>query len=278
MRPENEATLIIEPGRADRQYWRDLWSYRELFLILAWRDVAVRYKQTLIGVAWAVLRPFLTMVVFTFVFGHIAKLPSEAGAPYALMVYAGMLPWYLFSAALGGAADSVVANSNLIGKVYFPRMIIPASTIVCALVDFVVSLGLLVLIMAWYRYAPPMQVVLMPVFVVLAVLASLGPGLWLSALNVKYRDFRYLLPFILQLGLYISPVGFSSAVVPEEWRLLYHLNPLVGIIDGFRWCLLGGESPFRQPGFALSMAVLAGLAWLGISTFRATEKSFADVV
>ena len=273
-----EEELIIEPGRADRQYWRDLWSYRELFLILAWRDVAVRYKQTLIGVAWAVLRPLLTVVVFTVVFSKLANLPSEGAVPYALLVVAGMLPWYLFSSALGGAADSMILNAGLIGKVYFPRAIIPAASIVTALIDFLLSLGLLVLMMAWYRFAPGWQIVLLPLFVLLALLASLGPGLWISALNVKYRDFRYVIPFVLQLGLYISPVGFSSSVVPEHWRLLYSLNPLVGIIDGFRWCVLGGESPLYVPGFTLSLAITGLFLWIGIATFRATEKSFADLV
>ena len=273
-----EDVLIIEPGRADRQYWLDLWAYRELFLILAWRDVAVRYKQTLIGVAWAVLRPFLTMVVFTLVFSKLAKLPSEGAAPYALMVFAGMLPWYLFSSALSGAADSIVANSNLIGKVYFPRMIVPAASLVTALIDFVVSLALLVLLMAWYRFVPGWHLLLLPIFVLLALLVSLGPGLWISALNVKYRDFRYVIPFILQFGLYISPVGFSSTIIPDHWRLLYSVNPLVGIIDGFRWCILGGESLLYVPGFTLSLVIAGFFLWLGISSFRSTEKSFADLV
>lgn len=273
-----EDILIIEPGRADRQYWRDLWAYRELFLILAWRDVAVRYKQTLIGVAWAVLRPFLTMVVFTLVFSRIAKLPSEGAAPYALMVFVGMLPWYLFSSSLSGAADSIVANANLIGKVYFPRLIVPAASLVTALIDFVVSLALLAVLMAWYRFVPGWQVLLLPFFVLFALLVSLGPGLWISALNVKYRDFRYVIPFILQFGLYISPVGFSSTIIPDHWRLLYNLNPLVGIIDGFRWCILGGESPLYIPGFTISLAIAGAFLWLGISSFRATEKSFADLV
>lgn len=273
-----ETTLIIEPGRADQQYWRDLWAYRELFLILAWRDVAVRYKQTLIGVAWAVLRPFLTMVVFTVVFGKLAKLPSEGTAPYALMVFTGMLPWYLFSSALSGAADSIVANSNLIGKVYFPRMIIPAASIVTALIDFLVSFAILIALMVWYRFVPGWQVLLLPVFVLLALLVSFGPGLWITALNVKYRDFRYVIPFVLQIGLYVSPVGFSSNIIPDHWRLLYSLNPLVGIIDGFRWCILGGESPLYVPGFTISLAIAGAFLWLGISTFRATEKFFADLV
>src|SRR3990172_1293275 len=273
-----EDILIIEPGRAEVHYWRDLWHYRELFLILAWRDVAVRYKQTLIGVAWAVLRPFLTMVVFTVVFGKLAKLPSDGQAPYALMVFAGMLPWYLFSSALGGAADSLVGNANLIGKVYFPRIIIPAATIVTALIDFLISLLVLIAVMLWYRFAPGWQILLLPFFVVLAVLASLGSGLWFTALNIKYRDFRYVIPFILQIGLYISPVGFSSGIVPEQWRLLYNLNPMVGVIDGFRWCILGGESAIYVPGFVLSLVVVIFFLWLGIKRFRDTEKTFADLI
>lgn len=273
-----ETTLIIEPGRAEAHYWRDLWHYRELFLILAWRDVAVHYKQTLIGVAWAVLRPFLTMVVFTVIFGNLAKLPSEGQVPYALMVFAGMLPWYLFSSALGGAADSLIGNANLIGKIYFPRMIIPVATIVAALIDFLISLVILIAIMLWYRFAPGPQILLLPAFVVLAVLASLGPGLWITALNVKYRDFRYVIPFLLQVGLYISPVGFSSGIVPEQWRLLYSLNPIVGVIDGFRWCILRGESPLYGPGFSLSLVVVVFFLWLGIERFRNTEKTFADLI
>lgn len=273
-----EATLIIEPGRAEAHYWRDLWHYRELFLILAWRDVAVRYKQTLIGITWAVLRPFLTMVVFTVVFGKLAKLPSDGQTPYALLVFAGMLPWYLFSSALGGAADSLVGSANLIGKVYFPRIIIPAATIVTALIDFLISFVILIALMLWYRFAPSWQILLLPFFVVLAVLASLGSGLWFTALNIKYRDFRFVIPFILQIGMYISPVGFSSGIVPEQWRLLYSLNPLVGVIDGFRWCILGGESPLYGPGFALSLVVVIFFLWLGIRRFRNTEKTFADLI
>jgi lipopolysaccharide transport system permease protein len=275
MREEN---LTIEAGRVDQHYWRDLWHYRELFWILAWRDVSVRYKQTLIGVAWAVLRPFLTMVVFTIVFGRLAKLPTEGDVPYALLVFAGMLPWYLFSNSLTSAADSMVGSSHLIGKVYFPRLIVPVATLVTALVDFVVSLVVLFAVMAWYRFMPGWQILLLPVFVLLALLASLGPGLWIAALNMKYRDFRFIIPFVVQVGLYISPVGFSSSVVPEEWRLLYSLNPIVGVIDGFRWCILGGQSTIYLPGFALSLVIVAVTLWLGLSRFRRTEKSFADLI
>jgi lipopolysaccharide transport system permease protein len=194
------------------------------------------------------------------------------------MVFAGMLPWYLFSSALSGAGESVVANATLVSKVYFPRMIIPAASIVTALVDFLVSFMILVALMVWYGFAPGWQMLRLPFFVLLALLASAGPGLWISALNAKYRDFRYVIPFVLQFGLYISPVGFSSSIVPDEWRLLYSLNPLVGIIDGFRWCILGGESALYLPGFVMSLAVIAFFVWLGIRSFRSVEKSFADLI
>lgn len=278
-RPVNiERVLVLEAGRVERNYWRDLWHYRELFVILAWRDIAVRYKQTVIGILWAVLRPFLTMIIFTVIFGHLAGLPSEGGAPYPVMVFAGMLPWYLFAAILGDASNSLVGNANLVGKVYFPRIIIPASSAVVALVDFTIGLALLAGVMLWYFYAPGWQVIFLPVFVILALLASLGPALLITALNVKYRDFRYVIPFIIQFGLYVSPAGFSSSVVPDEWRLLYSLNPMVGVIDGFRWTVLGGERSFYLPGFLLSLGVIAFFLWLGVSYFRNAEKSFADLI
>ena len=277
-RREDERVLVLEAGRAERHYWRDLWAYRELFAILAWRDVAVRYKQTVIGVAWALVRPFLTMVIFTIVFGRLAGLPSEGAAPYPIMVFAGMLPWFLFSSILGDASASLVGNANLVGKVYFPRIIIPASSAAVALVDFAINLTMLAVLMAWFGYAPSWKIVLLPFFVALAVLASLGPALFITALNVKYRDFRYLIPFIVQFGLYVSPVGFSSSVIPDEWRFWYSLNPVVGVIDGFRWCILGGESTLYLPGFLLSLVVVALFLWLGITYFRRTEKSFADLM
>jgi lipopolysaccharide transport system permease protein len=273
-----ERVLILEPGRAERNYWRDLWHYRELFAILAWRDVAVRYKQTVIGVAWAVVRPLLTMVVFTIVFGKLAGLPSDGAVPYAVLVFAGMLPWFLFASILSDASGSLVGNANLIGKVYFPRLIIPAAAAAVALVDFAINLVILLAIMAWYGVAPGWQIVLLPAFASLAVLASLGPALLITALNVKYRDFRYIIPFLVQFGLYVSPVGFSSAVVPEQWRFWYSLNPVVGVIDGFRWSLLGGASRLYLPGFALSLAVVALFLWGGIVYFRRTERTFADLV
>jgi lipopolysaccharide transport system permease protein len=269
---------ILEAGRSERNYWRDLWRYRELFQVLAWRDVTVRYKQTVIGVLWAVLRPFLTMVIFTVIFSRLAKLPAEGDAPYALMVFAGMLPWMFFSTALTDASNSLVANGNLVTKVYFPRLIVPTAAIMVAFVDFAIGLAILALMMVWYRFAPGPEVLLLPVFVVLGFVAALGPSLWITSLNVRYRDFRYLTPFLVQFGLYVSPVGFSSGIVPEEWRLLYSVNPMVGVIDGFRWALLGGETPLYWPGLIMSLAVSAAFLWLGIAKFRRVERSFADLI
>ena len=274
----DEQILIIEPGRTEKNYWADLWRYRELFLILAWRDLSVRYKQTIIGILWAVIRPLFTMVVFTVIFSRIAKLPSDGNAPYALMVFAAMLPWSLFSNALTESSNSLIGNEKLISKVYFPRLIMPAATLVTAFIDFLISFIILIGMMLYYKFAPGWQMLLLPFFIILALLASLGPGLWITALNVKYRDFRYIIPFVVQFGLYVSPVGFSSKVVPEQWRLLYSLNPMVGVIDGFRWCTLGGESPIYPPSFMLSLAVITFFLWLGVSRFRRMEKTFADLI
>ncbi len=270
--------IIIEPGRTEKNYWADLWRYRELFIILSWRDLSVRYKQTIIGILWAILRPFLTMVVFTVIFSRIAKLPSDGNAPYALMVFAAMLPWSLFANSLAESSNSLIDNTNLISKVYFPRLIIPAATLITALVDFLISFVILVAMMIYYQFMPGWQIVLIPFFIILALMASLGPGLWITALNVKYRDFRYVIPFLVQCGLYVSPVGFSSNVVPDKWRLLYSLNPMVGVIDGFRWCILGGNSPIYLPGFFLSLAIIASFLWLGVSRFRKMEKTFTDII
>lgn len=269
--------LVIAPSSADKHYWHDLWAYRELFQVLARRDISVRYKQTVIGAAWALVRPILTMIVFTVIFGRIAKLPSEGDAPYALMVFAGMLPWSFFSTAVTDASNSLLANSNLISKVYFPRMIVPFASVMVALVDFAIALVVFAGLMIAYRYPLTLNVLLLPIFIALAFALSLGIGLFISALNVRYRDFRHIVPFLVQLGLFVSPVGFSSSVIPEQWRLLYALNPLVGIIDGFRWALLGG-APLQLPALALSAAVTGALILWGISKFRKTEKRFADIV
>ena len=270
--------IIIEAGRTERHYWLDLWRYRELFRVLAWRDLSVRYKQTVIGVLWALIRPFLTMVVFTVIFGRIAKLPTDGNAPYALMVFAGILPWSFFSTGLGEASNSLITNSNLVSKVYFPRLIVPIATVVVAFVDFLVSFCILLVLMGWYRFVPDWRIIVLPVFTLLAFFASVGPGLWIAALNVKYRDFRYVIPFGIQLGLYVSPVGFSSSVVPEQWRLLYSLNPMVGVIDGFRWCILRGQSELYPPGLLVGGVMIAFFLWFGVRQFRKTEKSFADLI
>ncbi len=270
--------IILEAGRAEKNYWRDLWHYRELFQVLAWRDISVRYKQTIIGVAWALIRPFVTMLVFTVIFGKVAKLPPDGNTPYALMVFAGMLPWTFFATALAEASNSLVTNSNLISKVYFPRLIVPTATVVVAFVDFLISFTLLVGMMVWYRFVPGWNILLLPFFVLLAFFASLGPSLWITALNVKYRDFRYIIPFLVQFGLYISPVGFSSSVIPEKWRLLYSLNPVVGVVDGFRWCLLGGQAPLNLQNLGMSFLITLFFLWFGIRKFRSMEKNFADLI
>ncbi|MGI0484483.1 ABC transporter permease [Pantanalinema rosaneae CENA516] len=269
--------LVIEAGRTERQYWQDLWKYRELFYFLAWRDILVRYKQTAIGIAWALIRPFLTMVVFTVVFGTLAKLPSQ-GAPYPILVFAAMLPWQFFSNALSECSNSLIANSNLISKVYFPRLIVPTSSVIVSFVDFLISGMILLGLMAWYNFVPDWRILTLPLFILIAFAAAMGAGLWLAALNVEYRDFRYIVPFIVQFGLYISPVGFSSSIVPQQWRLLYSLNPMVGVIDGFRWAILGGDSQIYLPGFLLSLTLVGLILISGIWYFRRMERTFADVI
>ena len=270
--------LVIEPGRIERQYWRDLWTYRELFYFLAWRDLLVRYKQTVIGIAWAVVRPVLTMVVFTVVFGKLAKLPSEGTTPYSVLVYAAMLPWQFFATSLTESSNSLILNANLVSKVYFPRLIVPAGAVITSFVDFLISFAILIAIMAWYRCWPDWRVVSLPFFITLAFGGAIGAGLWLCALNVEYRDFRYIVPFIVQLGLYVSPVGFSSSLVPGRWRLLYSLNPMVGVIDGFRWALLRGQVHLYWPGLLASTGLTAILCLSGTWYFRKMERTFADVI
>jgi lipopolysaccharide transport system permease protein len=269
--------LIIEAGRTESQYWQDLWRYRELFYFLAWRDIIVRYKQTIFGILWALVRPFVTMIVFTVVFGQLAKLPSE-GAPYPILVFAGMLPWQLFASSLGQGSGSLISNSNLISKIYFPRLIVPASAVIVSFVDFMVSGMMLLGLMAWYDFVPSWRIITLPLFILIALLTSMGAGLWISSLSVKYRDFGHIVPFIIQLGLYISPVGFSSSIVPEQWRLLYSLNPMVGVIDGFRWAILGGETNLYWLGFGLSLGLVFLLLVSGIWYFRKMERTFADVI
>jgi len=269
--------LVIQAGQTEKHYWADLWRYRELFYFLAWRDILVRYKQTVIGVAWAVIRPFLTMIVFTLLFSRVAKLPSEGKVPYAIMVFAGMLPWQFFANALAESSNSIVGNSNLISKVYFPRLVVPASSVIVSLADFLISFAVLAGMFVWYHYIPSWRMAVLPGLVALAFLSALGPGLIITALNVKYRDFRYIIPFVVQFGLYASPVGFSSSVIPEKWRLLYSLNPMVGVIDGFRWAICSTAAVY-WPGLLLSLGVGTVLLVAGIAYFRRIERTFADVI
>ena len=272
-----QPVLIIEAGRIERHYWRDLWRYRELFFFLAWRDILVRYKQTAIGVLWAIGRPLITMLVFVFVFNKLAKLPSD-GVPYPILVFAALLPWQFFSNAFSSAGDSLVSNAGMISKVYFPRMIVPVSCVIVSFVDFLISGIILVGLMIWYGFSPKLHMLTLPLFVLVGSAAAMGAGLWVAALNVRYRDFRIIVPFVVQFGLYISPVGFSSNIVPEKWRLIYSLNPMVGVIDGFRWAILGGEASLYWPGFLLSICLVMVMLVTGIYYFRTTEKTFADVI
>lgn len=269
--------MVIRPGQGMKHYWRDLWSYRELFYFLAWRDIAVRYKQTVIGVVWSIIRPVLTMVVFTVVFGQIAQLPSE-GVPYPILVYAAMLPWQFFATSLTESSNSLIVNAQMIAKIYFPRLALPTSAVIVSFVDFAIAFAILLLLMLIYQFPTNGRMLVLPLFVALAFGASMGAGLWFAALNVKYRDFRYIVPFAVQIGLYLSPVGFSSSVVPEQWRLLYSLNPMVGVIDGFRWAILGGDAALYLPGLILSIAIVIIMFTSGIFYFRRTERTFADVI
>lgn len=270
--------LIIEANNRSRQYWRDLWRYRELFRVLAWRDLAVRYKQTALGIAWAVIRPALMLAILTFVFSHLARLPAGGDVPYPALVFAGLLPWMLFSTALSEASDSLVKNANLVSKVYFPRLIVPTAAVVVAFADFLISLVLCLALFVVLGVAPDWRILLMPAFAALAFLASVGPALWLAAMNVEYRDFRYVVPFLIQLGVYVSPVGYSTEIVPDNLRLLYSLNPMVGVIDGFRWCLLGSDEPLYLPSLLLSVLISVLAIWFGLGRFRKMERRFADVI
>lgn len=269
--------MIIEAGHAERHYWRDLWRYRELFYFFAWKDILVRYKQTIVGVAWAVIRPLLLMLVFTFIVSHVMKLPPDA-IPYPLTAFVGILAWNFFSISLQDSATSLVGNANLISKVYFPRLVIPTAAVITAFVDFIVATGLLVILFIWYRFVPSIQILALPIFVVLALAAAIGSGLWLSAMMVRYRDIRFIIPFIVQFGLYVSPVWFKTNQFPEEWRLLYSLNPMVGVIDGFRWSILGGANQIYLPGMMVSVCVSALLIFSGVWYFRKNENTFADII
>jgi lipopolysaccharide transport system permease protein len=275
--------LIIEPGHTERQYWQDLWRYRELFYVLAWRDISVRYKQTVIGVLWAILQPLLMTLIFT-VISKMANFGSD-GVPQPLWIFAAMLPWQFFSASLTASSQSLITSSNLISKVYFPRMIVPAGAVVTSMVDFLITFGIFLLMMAWFQVWPTWRFIAIPPLMLLAFVTALGPGLLITALNVKYRDFRYIIPFIVQIGIYVSPVMYSTTVIQQHIQekfpdlvWLYSLNPMVGVIDGFRWALLGGKGGITPPSFALAVAVTAFLAFLGVWYFRKTERTFADII
>ncbi len=279
----NVYRTVIEPGTANSRYWRDLWSFRGLFYFLAWRDVLVRYKQTTIGVAWSVLRPLLTLLAMAML-GWLFSSNVPTGVPRLLLVAAATLPWTFFATAFGESANSLIANSNLLTKVYFPRLIVPASTVIVCLIDFIISFAILLALMAWYQFMPDLHILLLPLFLLLALVTALGSGLLIAALNVKYRDFRYIVPFFVQFGLYASPVAFSSSDIygsdriPELVKIMYSLNPMVGVIDGFRWCILGGSAPLHITGFVISVAISVAMLVFGVFYFRRMERSFADVI
>jgi len=274
--------VVIEPESIQRNYWKDIWKFRELFYFLAWRDLLVRYKQTAIGILWSVLRPLLTLGVMAFI-GWLFESNVPEGTPRILLVAAATLPWTFFSTAFSESASSLITNSNLLTKVYFPRMIVPASTIIVCLVDFLISFILFIVLMLFYQYSPGWQILMLPLFLLLALIAAFGAGIYIAALNVKYRDFRYIVPFIVQFGLYVSPIAFASTDIylseriPEWAKWIYSLNPMVSVIDGFRWCLLGNTTIY-WPGFLLSFAMSTSLLVYGIYYFRKTERSFADII
>jgi lipopolysaccharide transport system permease protein len=278
MERNKERLMVIGPGQTDRYYWLDLFSSRELLAILAWRDFAIRYKQTALGVAWAAIRPLVTILILTVVFGHIANLRSDGRTPYILMVSCGMLAWFLMSTIFSEASNGLINNADLISKVYFPRLVLPLASVFVASVDFAVSFLLTLVIFVWFGFWPDWRILCLPLFIAMALLTAFGPALFIASLNVKYRDFRNMVPFLVQFGLYISPVGFSSAVVPEHWRIFYSLNPAVGVIDGFRWCLLGGEASIYFPGLIINLATVGLLLVGGLRYFRSTERSFADLL
>jgi lipopolysaccharide transport system permease protein len=271
--------IIIEPGRVEKNYWKDIWKYKELFYILSWRDVKVRYKQTIFGILWAFIRPFLTMIIFTFIFNKVAGLKSQVNTPYALVVFSALLPWQFFSTSLSSAGESLITNSNLLSKIYFPRIIVPASAIITNFIDLLISMIVLVIMMIYFHYLPSFNIIFLPFFILLSVFASFSFGVFISTLNVKYRDFRYVVPFIIQIGLYISPVGFSSSVVPEKWKYLYYLNPIVGIIDGFRWSIIkNSDINIFSPYILISISISIIFFFIGIKKFRSMEKTIADII
>ena len=255
---------------------QELWEYRELLFFLAWRDISVRYKQTVLGAAWAIIQPFFTMLVFSLFFGRLGKIPSD-GLPYPIFAYAALLPWQYFATALTNSSDSLVGSANLLSKVYFPRLVIPTASVLPAVIDFALAFIVLLGMMFFYGIAPTWNVIWLPLFLLLALITALGVGLWLSAMNVQYRDIRYTIPFLTQFWMFASPVAYPSSIVPESWRLLYGLNPMVGVIEGFRWALLGTDTSFG-PMTVVSLVTALVLLVSGAFYFRRVEKTFADVV
>ena len=273
-----EFDLVIEPNKTNGDFILELLKFRELFFFMAWKDILVRYKQTVVGTAWSIIRPLLSMIVFTVIFGRVAKLPTEGTAPYPIMVFSALLPWQYFANSMQSSADSVQRASGMISKIYFPRLILPTSAVLVCVVDFLISFVMLCVLMVIYKFLPSPYIVLLPLFFIPATMTALGVGYWFAAVGVRYRDFRHIMPFIVQFGMYVSPVGFSSSVIPERWRLVYSLNPMVGVIDGFRWCIQGTEVSLYPPAFVISIITSLLIFWYGLRFFRKTEKSFADFI
>lgn len=273
-----EFDLVIEPNKTTSDFIYELLKYRELFFFLAWKDILVRYKQTVIGIAWSVIRPLLSMIIFTVIFGRVAKLPTEGNVPYPIMVFSALLPWHYFANSMQASSESLLKASHMISKIYFPRIILPTSSVLVSAIDFVISFVMLCMLMMLYRFAPSPYIFLLPIFFIPATITALGLGYWISAISVKYRDFRQIMPFIVQFGLYVSPVGFSSSIIPEKWRLLYSLNPMVGVIDGFRWCIQGTAASLHIPSFIISIIASTIIFMSGLRYFRKTEKAFADFI
>lgn len=269
--------LVIEAGKLEKQYWKDMWEFRELFYFLSWRNMLVRYKQTIIGISWSIIQPICTMLIFSVIFGKLANLPSD-GVPYPILVFSALLPWQFFSNSMSDSSNSLVANAAMISKIYFPRIIILTSAVFVKLIDFFLGFVILIILMVYYKFTPTWNIVFLPLFLFMVFFLSIGLGLWFGALYVKYRDFRYIVPFMLQIGMFVSPVGFTSSIVPEKWKFLYSLNPMVGVIEGFRWCIIGKNSAIYWPGFLISIVFTIIIVLTGILYFRKNERIFADVI
>jgi len=275
-REHQRITVIAPPEGVLAIDFAELWSYRELLLLLIWRDATVRYKQSVVGIGWALIQPVMMMIIFTLVFGHFAGLPSE-GVPYPVLALSALLPWNYFARSLSDSSNSLVGSSALVTKIYFPRVILPLSKVFSGLIDFAIAFVLLIAVMIWYRIAPSWRIITLPAFTAMAILVALAVGLWMTALNVRYRDVTFIVPFLVQLWMYASPVAYSTSIVPARWRWFYALNPLTGVIDGFRWALLGRTAP-RLDTIAISLAIVVVIFFSGLYYFRRTERTFADII